>query len=125
MGAAAVKHRMIVKYTGSITEMHGVWSVAQVFSNGRVDLRSTGGLELRGVRPQSYAPVAVPRLTARRADALRTLARHPGTYLATDLRNWLIKSKLAEVSKTEYDTAPVFRVTLLGLELSGALPAWY
>lgn len=125
MGVAAVKHREIVKYTGSITDMHGLWSIDARYSDGRVDLRSPGGLKLRGVRPQSYTTVAVPRITARRADALKTLTTYPGYSLAADLRTWLIKVGLAEVEQTEYDTAPVFRVTKLGYELSGALPAWY
>ncbi len=126
--SAAIKTRTIVNYTGSITEMHGLWHISNpAEGNGRVELRSAYGLRLNNVRPNSYTTVDVPRLTARRAAALRALAARPGTPtpIQTDVRNWLIKAGLATVATTETETETTgrLRVTALGWEMSAALPA--
>ncbi len=120
MGQAAAKHCRIVNYTGSIADLHGLWYVAGEYA-GRLTLKSAGGLKLERVRPQSVTPVAVPRITHDRADWLRVLARRAGAYVPTAVRTWLIANELAAIEQTEYDTAPILRVTLLGWELAGAL----
>jgi hypothetical protein len=112
-----IHHRPIVEYTGTITDMHGLWRIEG--SGERLTLVSAYGLTLRYVRRANVTPVAAPPLTRIRAEALRDLADHR-LRPVTRVWNWLVCQKLAELDAE--DGRP--RATRLGFELADALLWW-
>ena len=109
----------IVRYVGSITDMHGYWRVES--TGERLTLRSAYELTLSRVRHTSVQLVEVPTLTPTRADALRMLARRRGTRIDTRAAKWLVANDLAEVD----EETGGYQVSDLGWEVAAALPRWY
>jgi hypothetical protein len=112
-----IHHRPIVEYTGSITDMHGLWRIE--CTGERLTLASAYGLTLRYVRRASIKPVALPPLTRIRGEALYRLARER-VRPVTRVWNWLVAQGMAELDAE--DGRP--RVTRLGFELADALLWW-
>jgi hypothetical protein len=118
MGSRRIEHCPIVNYTGTLTEMHGLWHVE--CSGERYTLRSAYGLSLYRVRPSSVRLVEVPRLTPARAEALRRLAATGPAGIPTRARTWLTDQGLAHVDMERGRLC----VTALGFELAAAIYRW-
>jgi hypothetical protein len=110
--------KAIVRYSGSMADMHGFWRVE--CGGARLTLRSAYGLKLVNVRHASVQAVEVPTFTPARADALRTLAAPGRARIDTRSRTWLLANELAEVDEENGG----YRVTALGVEVADALPRW-
>lgn len=116
-----VIQRPIVSYTGSITDMHGLWRVADN-NGGRYTLKSNHGLTLRYVRPTSVTIVTTPKLTTHRAEALRRIANGRPGGVDTRTLNWLLAQELVQ---REEDEDGRIKCTELGWEMAGALEIHY
>jgi len=110
----------IVRYVGSITDMHGYWQLK--FSASRLTLHSAYGLTLVNVRPASVQPVDVPTFTPHRAEELRLLFEYRGRRTVdTRAASWLMANDLVEVD----EETGRHKVTSLGFEVADVLPRWY
>lgn len=111
----------VVNYHGSITGSHGLWCVTN--TGERLELRSLNGQVLRHVRPASVTPVTMPRLTAKRADALMALWNGPrGRVDDTRTRNWLIDQELIVADSQR---PGCFGLTGRGAAVARSVLRWY
>jgi len=118
MSSKVKVHNPIVRYVGSITDMHGYWQLK--FGGARLTLHSAYGLTLVNVRPTSVQPVEVPTFTPHRAEALRLLFELRNGRVETRAATWLIANGLVEV-----DEQGRHKMTSLGFEVADVLPRWY
>jgi hypothetical protein len=110
-------HYPIVEYSGTLTDMHGLWHVKS--TSERLTLHCAADLTLHYVRPEHVKPVAVPRLTPARAQALYELHRFRLKPAVTRIWNWLVAQGLAEMDDIDRP-----QPTALGSELAVALYWW-
>jgi hypothetical protein len=115
---AKVIHWPLVRYRGSLTQLHGtIWQ--DVSTPGpRLTLKCSQGYALTKVNPASVAPIDVPALTPDRAEALRWLVLGNDRVPAPRVLRWLTRHQLAQQADERTE------LTALGRELADAL-VWF
>lgn len=117
---ATVFHSPVVNYHGTMTNMHGLWCVADNYGT-RLKLRDIYGHTLR-CRAANVTVVNLPTFTEKRAEALHALRTNPFASIDGRVRSWLLEHELIE--RTE--RRGCYRLTDLGQIVDNAIqPFWY